>query len=155
MRALPTDFDVYLKWGQKSRIFLNFHNLCLLLLQRDSVDAGERGAAALPEPQTPKHCEAAEVVQSMERERQVSMNLLNGWGEKSQWQVGQSAAFRQRAPRKIYTLQILYPAQKMYFITKITVINGCSWCYFFPATCSPYFYFRIRLFQLQIVIIFC
>lgn len=74
----PSDFGVYLEWGQKSRIFLNFHNLCSLLLQRDPVDTGERGAAALPEPQTPKQCEAAEVVQSMERERQVSMNLLNG-----------------------------------------------------------------------------
>lgn len=37
---------------------------------RDSVDAGERGAAALLKPQTPKHSETAEVVQSMERERQ-------------------------------------------------------------------------------------
>lgn len=37
---------------------------------RDAVDAGEGGAAALLKPQTPKHSEAAEVVPSMERERQ-------------------------------------------------------------------------------------
>ena len=73
-----TDFGIYLEWEQRTGISRDSSNLCSLALQRDSVDAGERGAAALLKPQTPKHSETAEVVQSMERERQVSMNLVKG-----------------------------------------------------------------------------
>lgn len=36
----------------------------------DTVDTGEGGAAALPQPQAPEHREAAQVVPSMEGERQ-------------------------------------------------------------------------------------
>lgn len=73
-----TGFGIYLEWELGTGICHDSRNLCPLALQRDPVDAGERGAAALLKPQTPKHGETAEVVQSMERERQVSTTVLNG-----------------------------------------------------------------------------
>lgn len=51
---------------------------CPLALQCDTVDTSEGGAAVLPQPQAPEHREAAQVVPSMEGERQVSPSLLNG-----------------------------------------------------------------------------
>lgn len=75
---------------------------CALALQCDAVDTGEGGAAALPQPQAPEHREAAQVVPSMEGEREVSPTLLNGWGF---WrQVRQPATFRSGTNRKMHVL---------------------------------------------------
>lgn len=90
------------------------YNPCWLPLQRDPVDAGQRRAAALPEPQTPKHGEAAEVVQSMEGERQVSVSLLRRW------------KFRGRAVVHRHALRPLHPSRRRHFISKPTNISGCS-----------------------------
>lgn len=73
-----------------------------LALQCDPVDAGEGGAAALPQPQAPEHREAAQVVPGMEGEGQVSPSWVSGEGS---WRQGrQPAAFRNGKTRKMHTL---------------------------------------------------
>lgn len=97
---------------------------CPFALQSDTVDTGEGGAAALPQPQAPEHREAAQVVPSMEGEGQVSPTGWRGGG------LGGKSGNQQHSGRektgKCTRWQMLHPAQRMYFITKITILNGCS-----------------------------